>query len=233
MSEEESGAKYDRPRWTSRRNHKEADEVLATAPPSGESKSRLNVIHIQLELQHEVLSGLNTQIIPVCDIANIEEDVDSVFEDLILSSIFNLHSRIWAVTLSASFNSSSELPVPTTAVAERTRLPKLVLPKFKGDVTQWTSFWDSYKNTVHENIDISTTDKFNYLKSLLEGPAARCVHGLLITECNYDSAVELLQERFGKLQQIVVAHVDELNKLPVASDRPSSLRFILTFISGD
>ena len=65
-------------------------------------------------------------------------------------------------------------------------------------------------------MNISTIDKFNYLKSLLEGPATRCVQGLPITERNYDSAVKLLQERFGKSQQIVVAHVDKLNKLPVA-----------------
>ena len=103
-----------------------------------------------------------------------------------------------SIKSSKTKSTSSELPAPTTAVAGRTCLPKLVLLKFKGDVTQWTSFLDSYKNAVHENIDISTIDKFNYLKSLLEGPAARCVQGLPITEHNYDRAVELLQERFGK-----------------------------------
>ena len=98
--------------------------------------------------------------------------------------------------------------------------------KFKGDVTQWTTFWDSYKNAVHDNKDISTIDKFNYLKSLLEGSAACCIQGLPITEHNYDNAVELLQERFGKPQFIVAAHMDELIKIPVASDKPGSLRFM-------
>ena len=81
MSEEESGAKYDRlkairggHRGVTTRLIKEADKLLATAPPSGESKSRQNVIHKQLELKHEVLSGLDTQIVSVCDIANIEEE---------------------------------------------------------------------------------------------------------------------------------------------------------------
>ena len=52
----------------------------------------------------------------------------------------------------------------------RTPLPKLTFPKFKGDITMWT-FWDSYKSSVHGDRDIATVDKFNYLKSLLEGPA--------------------------------------------------------------
>ena len=33
----------------------------------------------------------------------------------------------------------------------RPKLPKLVLSKFKGNVTNWTTFWDSYKTAVHEN----------------------------------------------------------------------------------
>ena len=204
MNEEESGAKYDRlkairggHRGVTTRLIKEADELLATALLSGEIKSRLNVIHKQLELKHEVLSVLDTQIVSVCDIANIEEELQDA--ESVTARILECKLKIEKSIKSLKTEStSSELPVPTTAVVGRTCLPKLVLPKFKGDVMQWTSFWDSYKNAVHENIDISTIDKFNYLKSLLEGPAARCVQGLPITEHNYDRAVELLQERFGK-----------------------------------
>ena len=74
----------------------------------------------------------------------------------------------------------------------RPKLPKLVLNKFKGNVTQWASFWDSYKTAVHENPVLSTIDKFNYLNSLLEGVAARSIQGLSLTSDNYSSAVEIL-----------------------------------------
>ena len=33
--------------------------------------------------------------------------------------------------------------------------------------------------------------------SLLEGTASKAMHGLTLTEVNYDLAVKLLQERFG------------------------------------
>ena len=56
----------------------------------------------------------------------------------------------------------------------------------------------------------------------MEGSAARCIQGLSIAEHNYDHAVELLVECFGNPQS---AHVDKLIKIPVASDKPSSLRF--------
>ena len=46
---------------------------------------------------------------------------------------------------------------------------------------------------MHENADIMIVDKFNYLNSLLEGPAARTIQGLKLNEANYNSAVKLLQ----------------------------------------
>ena len=87
------------------------------------------------------------------------------------------------------------------------------------------AFWDSFSLAVHERADISKVDTFNYLNSLLEGSAANAIQGLTLTESNYDTAVELLKERFGRPQQIITAHMDELLKIPACvSDRPSSLR---------
>ena len=85
----------------------------------------------------------------------------------------------------------------------RAKLPKLVLPKFKGDVTQWQGFWDSYNSSIHTNPQLTQIDKFNHLHSLLEGQAARSIQGLTRTEANYNSAIDLLHKRFGKPQNII------------------------------
>jgi hypothetical protein len=106
-------------------------------------------------------------------------------------------------------------PIPCQVV--RPKLPKLVLNKFKGNITHWASFWDSYKTAVHENPALSTIDKFNYLNSLLEGVAARSIQGLSLTADNYNSAVDILHKRFGKTQQVITSHMDELLKLPAFS----------------
>ena len=79
---------------------------------------------------------------------------------------------------------------------------------------------------------LSKVDKFNYLNSLLEGEAKRSIQGLTLSESNYDSAVETLHERFGKPQQIISAHMDEIVKLPPStSGRPSLLRFVYDKLS--
>lgn len=96
----------------------------------------------------------------------------------------------------------------------RAKLPKLVLPKFKGDVTQWQGFWDSYNSSIHTNPQLTQIDKFNHLHLFLEGQEARSIQGLTRTEANYNSAIDLLHKRFGKPQNIISKHMDEMLKIP-------------------
>ena len=63
-------------------------------------------------------------------------------------------------------------------------------------------------------------DRFNYLHSLLEGPAADAVSGLSLTSVNYTEAIAILQRRFGNKQQIIGRHMDQLLAMePVTSIR--------------
>ena len=80
---------------------------------------------------------------------------------------------------------------------------------------------------MHENNGILKVDKFSYLKLLLEGAAARTIQGLTLSDGSYDSAISMLQERSGKLQAIITAHMEELLKVPSCmSDRLYSLRSV-------
>ena len=51
------------------------------------------------------------------------------------------------------------------------KLPKLELKKFHGNPMHWYPFWESFESAVHKNTNLSSVDKFNYLKSLLTGTA--------------------------------------------------------------
>ena len=97
--------------------------------------------------------------------------------------------------------------------ATRAKLPKLSLKKFTGNPIDWQSFYDSYSTAVHNNNTLSKVDKFNYLKTLLEGPAASAIAGFSLTEENYETALELLKDRYANPQVIVSSHVDSLLKL--------------------
>jgi len=136
--------------------------------------------------------------------------------DTIASKVFSCKFKIdelFAVMASASVTSPSSAVATPPLNTSKPRLPKLTLPKFSGDVTKWTTFWDSFKSAVNETSQLTSIDKFNYLYSLLEGNALRCVKGLQLSADNYATALELLKQRFGKKQQIITAHMEELLKL--------------------
>ena len=79
---------------------------------------------------------------------------------------------------------------------------------------------------------MSKIDYLNYLNSLLEGPASQAIQGLTVIENNYHAAIEILQQRFGKPQQIISTYMDELLKIPVCTgDKPSQLRFVYDNVS--
>ena len=73
---------------------------------------------------------------------------------------------------------------------------------------------------------MSKINRFNYLFSLLEGNAARSIKGLTLTSASYDAAIEILQERLGKTQQITAAHMDKILQIRACTEgRTRQLRF--------
>ena len=87
------------------------------------------------------------------------------------------------------------------------RLLMLQLRPFGGELNKWTGFWDSFESTVHNNRDLSDTEKFNYFSSLLERSA---ISGLSSTTVNYYEAIATLNKRFRSKQQAVNKHTDVL-----------------------
>ena len=62
---------------------------------------------------------------------------------------------------------------------------------------------------------------------MLEGAAAHSIQGITLSELNYVAATEILRECFGKKQQIVTGHMDDLLKLPpCAGDHTAQLRLV-------
>jgi len=66
-----------------------------------------------------------------------------------------------------------EVTEHSLSAAPKPKLPKLVLPRVKGDITMFQSFWDSFQSAVNHNLALSNINKFNYLKALLDGPVHR------------------------------------------------------------
>ena len=105
----------------------------------------------------------------------------------------------------------------TTVTKGTIKLPKLELEKFHGDIFKWQEFWDSYEATIHKSNSLSSVEKFNYLRAHLRNEAKEATTGLETTEANYEVAVTILQERYGKKQLIINAHYAKLKEMPISS----------------
>lgn len=210
---------------------------LISQEPTEEITSRLEVISCLLEGKQKTLSDIDEQITSLCDLNDITKEIED--SESIVARIIECRKKIKdakPVVISSGQQPTiyvqSDTTQSHTSNVVKPRLPKLSLPKFKGDVTKWTSFWDSFNNAIHLNSDISPIDKFNYLNAQLEGNAARAIQGLTLTSANYTDAIKMLQERFGKPQIIISAHMDEILKIQASTDgRLSSLRYVYDRIS--
>ena len=208
---------------------KETDTLLVAETRATEQIDRLIVIRQQLTTKEQTLQELNRDILNQCSLEDVEGEVNEA--ETVLAKIMDYRRRIDAALQPTSLATHTASTIPAVVVASppaavaKPRLPKLNLVKFKGDVTSWVPFWDSFKSAVHENGEVSKIDKFNYLHSLLEGAAALSIQGLSLTADNYDSAIELLKNRFGNTQLIIATHMEELFKLPACTgERAQPLR---------
>lgn len=111
------------------------------------------------------------------------------------------------------------------------KLPILQIPKFDGSFSKWLEFKDMFVNLVHDKDRLSNVNKFQYLRSYLEGEAARLLSNLSVTNSNYLIAWNLLCNRFDNKRQLTRRHLDSLINITQTSESDKSLRFIVDNIT--
>ncbi|XP_015923296.3 uncharacterized protein, partial [Parasteatoda tepidariorum] len=88
-----------------------------------------------------------------------------------------------------------ELPNNKSPKALCQRLPEVELYKFGGDLKDWLTFWNQFRN-IHENVNLTKADKFHYLiqSTKLKSEARKIVESFPVIDENYPLAVESLTE---------------------------------------
>ena len=144
------------------------------------------------------------------------EDLDALLADIEVSGNYRdsiCETRLKALECFEKLSVTNPLEADVTSVTSTgtadVKLPKLSLPKFSGDVLQWQSFWDQFTAVV-DSSDIPDISKFSYLRSLLEGEAKQSIQGLSLTSQHYQSARQILTDRFGRKERIIFTHIQTL-----------------------
>ena len=90
------------------------------------------------------------------------------------------------------------------------QLPKIDLPKFRGNYIEWVQFHDLFHALIHQNSSLTPAQKLQYLKLCLEGDASTLIENLSISDANYPIAFELIKNRFDNKRRIRQAHFKAL-----------------------
>lgn len=83
------------------------------------------------------------------------------------------------------------------------QLPRVTLPKFSGKLTDWENFRNIFEYLVANNDTFSNSQKFHYLKSIVNGDASLLINNLKISDANYESAWQLLTNEYNDKQALI------------------------------
>ncbi|KAB0801397.1 hypothetical protein PPYR_05751 [Photinus pyralis] len=108
------------------------------------------------------------------------------------------------------------------------KLPKIQIPKFAGDIKEWPAFIDLFNSLVHNNDSISKIEKFHHLITSVRDEAHNIIKGLPLVEINYDTAYQILKNRYENKRLLATAYYQQLQNA-TALQRPNSkdLRLLL------
>ena len=190
---------------------READDILMVV--DGVDPVKLEQLRLYVNEKHSALKKLDEEILELLDddeaiVAEIT-NADK-FNDRIYESLAKIEVQMRGVS---RVKARDHVSVSSSDIASKTKLPKLNLPVFKGNVTEWTTFWDLYNVAIHSNDSLSPVQKFTHLRTLVSHSAKDAIAGLTLSDANYDEAIKILKDRFGNREKIISKHMEELVNL--------------------
>lgn len=119
----------------------------------------------------------------------------------------------------------------TNGKPQSVKLPAITMPTFDGSYEHWLEFRDTFLSLVHNSKQISSIQKFHYLKSSLKGSAALVIDSLEFSASNYIIAWELLLNRYNNSRLLVHNHVKALFTISaLTKESPACLRKLIDTI---
>ncbi|KRZ53336.1 hypothetical protein T02_9842 [Trichinella nativa] len=84
-------------------------------------------------------------------------------------------------------------------------LPGYELPKFHGDVLEFTAFCEQFEDSMHSHQNISESAKFLHIRLSCGVSVLAALNGLSLTVVNYFAASEILKDCFGRRRRLMIA----------------------------
>ncbi|XP_024891843.1 uncharacterized protein LOC112467443, partial [Temnothorax curvispinosus] len=96
--------------------------------------------------------------------------------------------------------------------ASAIKLPKITLPQFSGDLTLWPSFIALFNTSIHDNRQISSIEKYQYLLASLKGEALNVIKNLPLAAEYYMIAYDALLDRYRNRRRLADHHLKSIRE---------------------
>lgn len=108
-------------------------------------------------------------------------------------------------------------------------LPNISIPKFKGDYIEWPSFKDLFSSLIIGNTILSDVQRLHYLKANLGGEAEQLLRSVTITDANFRTAWETLEDTYENKRLIVGIHLREIMSQPeIVKESASDIKRLIS-----
>lgn len=109
-------------------------------------------------------------------------------------------------------------------------LPRINLPHFNGQITNWPKFRDAFISIIHSDALLSKMEKFHYLVSSLVGTASAVISNLPLVEDNYELAWKALNDTFNNKRMLASTYLNQLIGFKPQQGKPT-IESLQAFVS--
>lgn len=177
----------------------------------------INTIYDDFNEQHGVaLSVLSVQ---ESEDIDAEEEIRSQFDD----KYYTVQS-IYYKLFKPNENSQPQAQVKPSNI----KLPKISIPIFNGDISNWPRFFGLYSSLIHKNNSLSNSEKFQYLLTYLDKEPLLLIKNIPVNDENYTIAFDHLYKRFQNTSILATHYWDKITDAPkLTTESPRALRQLI------
>lgn len=145
--------------------------------------------------------------------------LESQYGDKSIDDLLNFDAKYYTLR---SFYAKHRSPIPSVNPPVQSmkpishiRFPEINLPRFSGKLSDWCVFRDAFQSAIGNRDEICNVDKFQHLKGLVQGDAARIIASITISEDGYQDAWRALKLRYENKRQLIRCHIKALYEIPI------------------
>ncbi|XP_011313630.1 uncharacterized protein, partial [Fopius arisanus] len=157
----------------------------------------------------------------VLDHAYVKEEVYDKCLGMYSAARTTFMGLIKGLDESIDLSESFRRPSVTSQSAQVThrQLPKISLPTFSGNFSEWTPYKDLFLSMVVGNPALSTVEKFHYLLTSLTGEAKQLISTLPVTHDSFMPAWNTLLARYDNERLLISTQLEKLFSAPKVINR--------------